>query len=296
MEVHKMRYHKAFAATFLLSALSQQMAFAEPVISGEFGLSAGASVLTNTDDDIEDEASLSFAADGSLSVNFNDWVATFDVYAMDRDDDGVDSDGNDQEGALNFAPGRVASIGLHFGRDLGPYYVGAFVGQNYFQGFELNSIERTSHGDLFGVEAAYDVTETIVAYGHVGQAKMVGLEGDRAFDGLFWRIGATAEVNDRIDASLEFEGGESNDIFEDEGDSGDYFVVTLASEYQFSERLIGTVSFSRMEIRANTEDFGTDTQIMVGLRVPFGAAQRERGNLSTSYRPGLAAAWASTLD
>lgn len=286
-----MRYHKAFAATFLLTALSQQTAFADPVISGEFGLSAGASILTNADEgggEVDDEPSHSFAVDGSVSVAFSDWIATVDAYAMDRDDKGLDFN--------DFAPGRFASLGLHLGRDFGPYYVGAFVGRNYFQGVDNENNGRSRHGDIFGIEAAYDVSETIVAYGHVGDAEMDVDGGDTAFDGMFWRLGAAVEVNDRMDASIEFEGGESDDIFEDPGDSGDYFVVTLAGEYQLSERLIGTVSLSRMSIHANDEESGKDTQIMVGLRVPFGAAQRERGNLSTSYRPGLAAAWAEALD
>jgi hypothetical protein len=267
--------------------LSPQTAMAEPAINGEIGLSAGSSFLTNSDDDVDDDTALTFAVDGSVSVMFNDWVATFDAYAMDRDDRGLDFE--------VFAPGRIASIGLHFGRDFGPHYLGAFVGRNYFQG-PTGSADTDLDGDLFGIEAAYAVSDTIVAYGHIGHAKMVQFPGDVTFDGEFWRIGAKVAVNDLIDATLEFEGGESKGIFEDDGDSGDYFVITMAGEYQFSERLIGTVSLSRMEIAANSEDFGKDTQVMVGLRVPFGAAGRERGNLSTSYRPGLAAAWAAALD
>jgi hypothetical protein len=267
--------------------LSPHATMAEPVISGEIGLSAGSSFLTNSDDDVDDDTALTFAVDGSVSATFNDWVATFDAYAMDRDDRGLDFE--------DFAPGRIASIGLHFGRDFGPHYLGAFAGQNSFQG-PTGSVDTDLDGDLFGIEAAYAVSDTIVAYGHIGHAKMVQFPGDVTFDGEFWRIGAKVAVNDRIDATLEFEGGESQDIFEDDGDSGDYFVITMAGEYQLSERLIGTVSLSRMEIAANTEDFGKDTQVMVGLRVPFGAAAKERGNLSTSYRPGLAAAWAAALD
>jgi hypothetical protein len=283
-----MRYHKAFAATFFLTVLSQQTAYAEVVISGEFGLSAGSSILGQTDDNDADGATvLSFAVDGSVSATFNDWVATFDAYAMRRDDRGLRFD--------QFAPSEVSSIGLHFGRDFGPYYAGAFIGKNFFEADTGTGI-AIADGHLFGIEGAYVISDKIVAYGHFGRADMVGNPGDIAFDGFFGRLGVTAELTEKINASLEFEAGSSEKIFEDEGDSGTYFVVTVASEYQISERLIATASFSHMAVRANTEDAGDDTQVMVGLRVPFGAAQRERGNLSTSYRPGLVAAWAETLD
>jgi hypothetical protein len=267
--------------------VSPQLAKAEPVISGEIGFAAGSSFLTNSDDGVDGESALTFALDGRLSLTGNDWVATLDAYAMDREDGGLDFE--------QFAPGRIASVGLHLGRDLGPHYLGVFVGQNYFEG-RTGSADSSLDGNLFGIEAAYALSDTILAYGHVGQAKMVVEAGDVAFDGTFWRIGAEVAINERIDGRLEFEGGESPDIFEDGGDSGDYFVVTLAGEYAFSERLIGTVSVSRMEITANSEDAGRDTQVMLGLRVPFGREGRDRGNLSTSYRPGLAAAWAAALD
>ena len=51
-----------------------------------------------------------------------------------------------------------------------------------------------------------------------------------------------------------------------------------------------------MDIIANTEDSGFDDFYSIGIRIPLGPEPGKRNNLTTSYRPGLAAAWASTLD
>lgn len=123
---------------------------------------------------------------------------------------------------------------------------------------------------------------------------LVGDLGDTAFKGDFVRAGLSA-TQGKLTVATDFEYGRSDNIFEDSSDWGEYTAFGINAEYQFKPRLIGTFGVSRMDITANTEDNGDETLISIGVKVPFGATYK-RNNLTTSYRPGLAAAWAETLD
>ncbi|MDP3263761.1 MAG: hypothetical protein U1E06_14320 [Tabrizicola sp.] len=51
-----------------------------------------------------------------------------------------------------------------------------------------------------------------------------------------------------------------------------------------------------MPIIASTEDNGSDEFQSPGIRIPLGPDTTTRNNLTTTCRPGLAAAWASAFD
>lgn len=194
----------------------------------------------------------------------------------------------------SYAPEGADSFGLHFGRDFGPAYVGAFVGRNRFQGEDASSDNGFVSGGLYGLEGEYTMG-SVAFFGQVGKADMVGEEGDTQFVGRFARIGVSASV-DKFTFTADFEKGHSPDIFEDSGDYGDYRAIGVAMDYRISDRVIASFSYENMDIIANTEDNGTDEFYAIGIRIPFGASTGKRNNLTTSYRPGLAAAWAEALD
>jgi hypothetical protein len=183
---------------------------------------------------------------------------------------------------------------LHFGRNFGAGYAGAFIGRNQFQSFDTPSTNGYGSGRLYGIEGQY-VMDGATVFAQLGQAKMIGLPGDEAFIGRFGRIGVSASV-DKLTLTADLEKGSSNDMFEDEGDYGDYRSLGVAVDYQFTDRIIGTLTYETMDIVANTEDSGFDDFYGIGIRVPLGTAPAKRNNLTTSYKPGLAAAWASVLD
>ncbi len=279
---------KVASVACVIGLASYQAAVAEAVISGEFGLSFGPSVTHSTDDSDNRVGSFAFALDGSVSARFNGWVGTFDASTTRR--------GLKGEYFRDVAPSAVNSAGLHFGREFGANYVGAFVGMNWFQGGTGGSNSANRGGTLYGVEASVAVTDSFTAYGHIGRADMIGDSDDTQFVGPFIRLGVADQITDKVSVAAEVEAGSSPHDFEDGGNSGEYMVLTLSGDYEFKPQLIGTISISSMRIRANTEDTGQDSQINFGLRIPFGETQNNRGNLATSYRPGLAAAWAETLD
>lgn len=194
----------------------------------------------------------------------------------------------------SYAPEGARSIGLHFGRNFGAAYVGAFIGRNEFQSDDTPSGNDYVSGKLYGIEGQYEMGNATL-FAQLGRADMVGDEGDVAFIGDFQRIGASVAV-DKLTLTADFEQGHSSDIFEDDGDYGDYRALGVAVDYQISERVIGTLSYRNMDVIANTEDNGYDNFYAIGIRVPLGAATGKRNNLTTSYYPGLAAAWASNLD
>ncbi len=180
------------------------------------------------------------------------------------------------------------------GRNFGPAYAGAFIGRNKFQSDDTPSGNDYVSGKLYGIEGQYDMG-AVSFFAQLGRADMVGDEGDVAFIGGFQRIGVSTTI-DKLTLTADLEQGRSKNIFEDEGDWGKYRTLGVDVDYQFSDRIIGTLSYETMDIIANTEDSGFDDNYGIGIRIPLGTSTGKRNNLTTSYGPGLAAAWASTLD
>lgn len=253
---------------------------------GEVALSYGNAPFLSTDDDDERLSETAYQLSGWAGVDIGDWRVFGDIGIYRRSIGDQDFD--------EYAPEGARSIGLHFGRNFGPAYAGAFIGRNEFQSDDTPSGNDYVSGKLYGIEGQYEMG-AVSLFAQIGRADMVGDEGDVAFIGGFQRFGVSANV-DKFTLTADFEQGHSPDIFEDDTDYGDYRALGVAVDYQVTDRVIGTVSYRTMDIIANTEDSGFDNFYAIGVRIPLGAATGKRNNLTTSYYPGLAAAWASTLD
>lgn len=255
-------------------------------LEGDVSLSLGVAPFFNTDDDEEHIRENGYRLSGWVGMRFDDWRVFGDVNRFRRD--------IGDEDYSSYGPEGADSIGLHFGRAFGPAYVGAFLGRNRFQGEDADSDNGFVSGKLYGLEGQYDL-ENVSFFAQAGRADMVGDDGDTEFVGRFARIGVSATV-DRLTLTADFEKGNSPDNFEDSGDYGDYRAVGFAVDYRVTDRVIASISYENMDIIANTEDNGTDEFYAVGIRIPFGKADAQRNHLTTTYRPGLAAAWAEALD
>lgn len=271
-----------FTAAILLAAGAAQA----QEFQGEVSLSFGKAPFFSTDDDEERLSESGYQLSGWAGASFGDWKVFGDVNVYNRDIGDEDFD--------SYAPEGARSFGLHFGRSFGAVYAGAFIGRNEFQSDDTPSDNGYVSGKLYGIEGQYEMGSATL-FAQLGRADMVGDEGDVAFIGGFQRIGVSTSI-DKLTLTADLEQGRSSDIFEDEGDYGEYRALGVAVDYQFSERVIGTVSYRNMDVVANTEDNGFDDFYAIGIRIPFGAATGKRNNLTTSYRPGLAAAWGETLD
>ncbi len=253
--------------------------------SGGIELSFGDFEYGNSDD--SESGSLGqLGAAAYASVTRGDWMATIDVNHASRDLPAGDS-------FEDYFPEGATAYGLHVGRNLDDTYFGGFYGQNRFQGVDAGSTNGYVTGNLFGLEFQHNASFGNV-FGQLGKADMVGDDGDTAFDGSFFRVGIEMGLAGGI-AIASYEKGSSPSIFEDEDDSGTYDRIDLIYERQLSSRVYGSLGVEFTDIQANTEDSASETTYRIGVRVPIGS-EPKRNNLKTTYMPGLAAAWAETLD
>jgi hypothetical protein len=273
-----------FAVALSVASLAGQVQAQE--FEGDVALSFGQAPFLSTDDDDERLSESAYKLSGWAGATFGDWRVFGDVNLYKRDIGDVDFD--------QYAPEGARSIGLHFGRNFGAGYAGAFIGRNEFQSTDTPSGNGYGSGRLYGIEGQY-VMGGMTVFAQIGRAKMIGFPDDQAFIGRFERIGVSASV-DKLTLTADLEKGSSNDIFEDNGDYGDYRSLGVVVDYQFTDRVIGTVSYETMDIVANTEDSGFDDFYGIGIRIPLGASTGKRNNLTTTYKPGLAAGWAAVLD
>ena len=259
----------------------------ESAFSGGVGLKFGQMSFEQSDDSVDESDLNVFALNGYLRYDWNAWSVFADVNSVRRDIGDEDFD--------EFAPEGAMSYGLHAGRTFGSFYAGAFVGQNRFQGDDADVFGDYVSGELYGLETEYRFNEAGAVFAQVGRADMVGDDGDVAFDGNFYRVGASYQFAN-FGVAVDYEAGNSPDIFEDEGDGGgDYKAYSIEGSYEVRPNLTASFGYERMDITANTEDDGSEDTITLGLAFAFGP-KTDRHNLTTTYKPGLAAAWAETLD
>lgn len=259
--------------------------------TGELELGLGISDFAHTDmfivgEEMVEDTLTSLGVAASLAANINNWNLGFDINHMQRNL-GAGDNFEDQ------APEGATAIGFHFGQEFGDTYYGGFIGKNRFQGFDSGSANGYVWGTLFGVEATHKMSFGKI-FGQIGRAKMTGEAGDTAFDGEFLRFGVDVDLA-RGDILASYERGKSGGIFEDLGDSGSYERIEILYEYPINERLIGVIGTDVIHIKANIEDASAVSNWTFGLRLPIGE-NRRRNPLRTTYMPGLAAAWAETLD
>lgn len=274
------------AAAIAISSQAQ----AEVQWFGEGYLGFGTTSFTNSDDDDFYSPRFEYSLGGIAGMDFNQFRVYLDAHSFGRDrPEGEDFDESYPNGA--------GSYGIHAGYEFlpafGAVYVGGFYGQNNFQGDDASSYNDYVDGDLYGLETELTLGNTAI-FLQFGEAEMVGDEGDTAFDGRFYRLGVAHDF-DAFSVIADYEAGNSPDIFEDEGDEGDYNVFTITFERQVGELGYAYASLEQSAFIANTEDEGSETSMAVGFRMNIGQDQA-RTNLTTSYNPGLAAAWAETLD
>ncbi|KPN63278.1 hypothetical protein SAMN04488527_10267 [Aliiroseovarius crassostreae] len=276
----------------LASGLAFTAAFpaqAELSFSGSIGASVGTSAFLNSDEEYEYSSEDLFKLDGQLRAEMGNWAFMIDASHFGRDLDGkVFSD---------YAPSRASALGLHAGYMWGENYVGVFAGRNWFQGEEAGSVNGTESGNLYGIEGQFELANgTTGFFGQLGRAELAGDDRDTGFEGTFVRLGMTQAITDKLNLMIDLEYGRSSDLFEDEEDWGDYKSVGIKAAYAFQPRLIGEAGIDLMNIAANEEDHGNDYRAYLGVRIPFGAEGAKISPLTTTYKPGLAAAWAEALD
>jgi len=274
----------------LLALAVAAPAEAEIVFSGDVGVGIGLGQIRSSDDDGENISKNAFRLDGQVRTQVNGFAFMLDASHFGRElEDGEDYDDD--------APSQASALGLHAGYMWGDHYVGAFAGRNWFQADDAASDNGTVHGDLYGIEGHFRLpNQTTTFFGQIGKAEMIGDGTDTAFDGTFVRVGMTQQLNEKLNLMIDLEYGRSPDVFEDNNDWGEYQAVGIKAAYTFRPRLIGEAGVDFMHITANSEDNGKDYRAFVGVRIPFGADGTARSPLTTTYKPGLAAAWAETLD
>ena len=275
-------------------ALCPAATMAEPDVSGSLEVMVGSSSFANTDDIVSDRLKSSTGA-ADVRIDWDEWRLALDLNHIRNDVGSNDFD--------DYAPASATSLGVHMGKSIGQTYFGAFYGKNRFQGLGFQAPTRVpgyQTGTLYGLEFEQSTSFGSV-FGQYGEAKMIG-EGpvvgspgnDTGFEGSFYRLGMHWEFTS-VDLFASYEAGESTSIFEDDGDSGSYNRISVETEYPVAEHMIMVFGLEMTEFEANVEDSASETRLTVGLRVPLGE-HRGRNNLKTPYMPGLAAAWAETLD
>ena len=260
---------------------------AQSALSGSVSLSAGMMGYTHTDGDHSGIVP-DLGIEGNIGMAAGDWMFSLDANAAQF----RDASGNFD----HYAPWGVASYGVHAGRMIGDAYVGAFFGGNSFQGNDASNTNGYVTGTLWGVEGQFSPAGNgnLSVFGQIGRADMVGDTGDTAFIGSFARLGLDIDTGNGFGFTIAAEGGFSPDIFEDAGDWGKYRLVTLEGRYQ-AGNLVYSIGGEMGQFTANTEDFATTNRLFARVSIPFGPAPK-RNLLKTPYGPGLAAAWAETLD
>lgn len=124
----------------------------------------------------------------------------------------------------------------------------------------------------------------------------IGDYGDNEYEGRSWRLGASAQLTDKLHASLDYEYSKSDNCFEDcEGDWGDIRVVDVDITYAITDDFYLIAGFEKQEIRANSEDSADVDNLSIGVRVPFGGSNGIN-NLSTPSAGYKAAGWMAPLD
>ena len=190
-------------------------------------------------------------------------------------------------------PDHVGVIGLHLGRVFDPLYVGAYIASGYTNGKE----EEINGSVSFGIEAEYKLSEKVNIFAQLGKVEdAIGAEGDNEYEGRSWRLGASAQLTDKLHASLDYEYSKSDNCFEDcEGDWGDIKVVDVDITYAITDDFYLIAGFEKQEIRANSEDSADVDNLSIGVRVPFGGSNGIN-NLSTPSAGYKAAGWMAPLD
>ena len=265
-------------------------------IAGGLDMSFISSDRKSTDTDITGDPFSGVLVNGFITKSFDNgyrltgdasWESISTTYSGDGDCE------DDDECYKHTGPDHVGVIGLHLGRVFDPLYVGAYIASGYTNGFE----EEINGSVSFGIEAEYKLSEKVNIFAQLGKVEdAIGAEGDNEYEGRSWRLGASAQLTDKLHASLDYEYSKSDNCFEDcEGDWGDIKVVDVDITYAITDDFYLIAGFEKQEIRANSEDRADVDNLSIGVRVPFGGSNGIN-NLSTPSAGYKAAGWMAPLD
>ena len=242
---------------------------------------------TSTDSTIVDSPYTGYFVAGQTQRNFGDYRLSVDGRLEMMDDKGIDD---------VYATGPVHSgiIGLHFGREFGDAYFGAFAAAGYFDGYDS---ESPMTGTLAGLEGSYTLPVGAVLYAQIGAMEAIGYLGDNEYVGYAARVGAKHQFNDRIAAGLSYEFGQSNDCFVDCGDQpGEFSMATLDASYAVTDQMDIVARYAYLDVfDEDDSDTGTASTFYLGARWNFGA-RSEQTALTTPMGGFQAAGWMNPLD
>jgi hypothetical protein len=264
-------------------------------ITGALDMSFIASDRKSTDTDLEGDPFKGILVNGFITKSFDNgyrltgdanWESISTTYISTTNSE-------ENQSYYNTGPDHVGVIGLHLGRVFDPLYVGAYIASGYTNGLE----EEINGSVSFGIEAEYKLSEKVNIFAQLGKVEdAIGYDGDNEYEGRSWRLGASAQLTEKLHASLDYEYSKSDNCFEDcEGDWGDIKVVDVDITYAITDDFYLIAGFEKQKIRANTEDRADVDNLSIGVRVPFGGSNGNN-NLSTPSAGYKAAGWMAPLD
>lgn len=271
----------ALAATLALP----QMASADWMT--QFGVGVFGSDRVNTDTDIEGSPFVGGYLDAYGSTTFANGLR----FAVDGRIEIINDQGRDDP----YVTGPVHSgvFGVHLGRDFGPAYVGGFAAYGLFDGYDSDA---PMSGWMAGIEAERAFSDTVTGYVQVAYIEAIGDPGDNEFIGYNANIGGKVALNDRLDLGLGLETAYSPECFEDcSGDWGRSFGAVINATYAVNDLVGVTAGIRHQAIVANTEDFGADTSVFLGVTLTPGRS-KPTSSLRTPIGGFVAAGWMEPLD
>ncbi|MBN2905828.1 MAG: hypothetical protein JXJ18_03860 [Rhodobacteraceae bacterium] len=242
---------------------------------------------TSTDTDIEGSPFAGAYIGGMAENHFGAYRFSIDGRVEYMSDQGKDDP---------YVTGPVHSgvLGLHFGREFGASYVGAYVATGIFDGYNSNS---PMSGSMYGLEASHTITGDVNVFGQAGYMRAIGDANDNEYKGFVARLGMSAPLTDRLNAMVSLDGGRSDDCFVDCGNQpGRYIGLTIEADYALNDKYAVVGSISHMSVYdEDDDDTGTDTSLFLGVRMNFGATGSSKA-LTTPISGFRAAGWMEPLD
>ncbi len=270
----------------LVSTASAQSAF-----SGSITASSMSSSVYSSDDSAVWKTFGGYTYEGFVQGE----LAGFDVMA---DFSGLQRNIGGTNNWFREAPEKSSVLGLHIGRNFGSTYVGGFaaVGQQQ-RTRPFSEFGNMIPGTVFGLEAAFNAGPATL-FGQIGNMDWsedpTDPTPDNSFIGQIYRAGASMDINDRLNVMFDIESGLSPNGFEDFGDWGQYVVAGVEVSYAFTDSASVVVGYESGTFTANTEDYGREQNLTLGLRMSFGGAGTNV--LKTPGQGFAAAGWAATTD
>ena len=257
-----------------------------PSWSAGLEVSYGLTARTNTDTDIENSPFYGFSVGGYFSTKLGQMDLMIDGRFTQYNFNGEDD-------VYVTGPKGSGALGLHVGKDFGATYLGGFAAYGVFEGSDEQDYMG---GFIVGAEVSRGLGNG-TGFAQIGYANLIGDPGDNEFIGVIGRIGYAFDLGDKFGIILDVEGGYSADCFVDCGDQpGMYAIAGVEVAYNFSDKLSAFAQYEYINIYdENDNDTGTENNIMLGVRMAFGADSNSN-LLATPMGAFKAAGWMEPLD